>query len=482
MFESDREALLRTLTESTYGPPIGPIGSLPLLASHPPLTEAGMDPDRARQQFHDAIRVMGERTKNAGMMLEFLQGFVRAAAARPYSGAGTLPEMEKVKNAAEKVATTMQDIRSQVDLMRHAGLAECGDHADDKGPQTSAMVAAEADEPLAEGDASVDLQALHYLMEAVGNAFSEHLAVWLTANAPKLIAQSVADAFQKTSWIQRNIQKYAPLRALPWEALAAKAVRGEEGRSFPRFIADLYMREVYKAAAGAKPKVSEAAVEEGQDLGFVRRMADHAEGLSHAIEHKAGVMRSYLKTIRVFKTPESFGSIIDTAMKIADDMRIIAKTMIEDMDEAQTAVNAMLGESAPRTPRASRPTGKPLNEEDAALREIAQNRLDIGTLRTQNSDSLDFYDVGVGGLADALADAFDLGLGHEDKAAMPDKAKRLDPVLAHIAKQAGVDTLVSRGSDRLDFREMAVWTIERALEAARGAGAHARREAAAGTR
>jgi hypothetical protein len=140
-------------------------------------------------------------------------------------------------------------------------------------------------------------------------------------------------------------------------------------------------------------------------------------------------------------------------------------------------VRAALGEASE-----NRPPQDPLHEVDAGLERVAKAYLDLDTLRTRNSDRLDFYQIGVGGLADALAYAFDIGFGRPDKGNLPDKEKRIDPVLAHIAKEAGVDSLVNRGSDRLDFHEMAVWTIERALEASRSAGAHARREAAAGTR
>lgn len=53
------------------------------------------------------------------------------------------------------------------------------------------------------------------------------------------------------------------------------------------------------------------------------------------------------------------------------------------------------------------------------------------------------------------------------------KVKRLearDSVLRNIASLAGFQTLETRNSDALDFREIAVWTMRTALEAAFEAG------------
>jgi Family of unknown function (DUF6900) len=50
-----------------------------------------------------------------------------------------------------------------------------------------------------------------------------------------------------------------------------------------------------------------------------------------------------------------------------------------------------------------------------------------------------------------------------------------DQLLA-IARRLGIVTLDTRNSDRLDFREVAVWQIEEALEAAYEAGKQAARE------
>lgn len=53
----------------------------------------------------------------------------------------------------------------------------------------------------------------------------------------------------------------------------------------------------------------------------------------------------------------------------------------------------------------------PSPEMFSAFEEIARRRLFIATLRTQHSDRLDFYDVSVWSLADALHDAYLLGAG-----------------------------------------------------------------------
>jgi hypothetical protein len=50
-------------------------------------------------------------------------------------------------------------------------------------------------------------------------------------------------------------------------------------------------------------------------------------------------------------------------------------------------------------------------------------------------------------------------------------------ILAEIAKEhLSIDTLASRRSDRLDFHDLAVWSIEQALEAAYQAGCEAAEE------
>ena len=54
---------------------------------------------------------------------------------------------------------------------------------------------------------------------------------------------------------------------------------------------------------------------------------------------------------------------------------------------------------------------------DALLTRIAQEHLFIDTLETRNSDSLDFHDVSVWGVKEALIAAYQAGLAAGQKAA-----------------------------------------------------------------
>ena len=56
------------------------------------------------------------------------------------------------------------------------------------------------------------------------------------------------------------------------------------------------------------------------------------------------------------------------------------------------------------------------------LTQIAQSKLGIETLETRKSDSLDFHDVAVWCLRDALEAAFSAGVEQGRKAAKSDKA------------------------------------------------------------
>ena len=56
------------------------------------------------------------------------------------------------------------------------------------------------------------------------------------------------------------------------------------------------------------------------------------------------------------------------------------------------------------------------------LTQIAQNKLGIETLETRKSDRLDFHDVAVWCLRDALEAAFNAGVEQGRKAAKSDKA------------------------------------------------------------
>ncbi|MBY4834249.1 hypothetical protein C6P92_05290 [Burkholderia multivorans] len=63
-----------------------------------------------------------------------------------------------------------------------------------------------------------------------------------------------------------------------------------------------------------------------------------------------------------------------------------------------------------------------MNQLDTLLTQIAQQHLRIETLETRKSDSLDFHDLAVWCLRDALEAAFNTGVEQGRKAAKADKA------------------------------------------------------------
>ncbi|HGL5075209.1 MULTISPECIES: DUF6900 domain-containing protein [Pseudomonadota] len=63
-----------------------------------------------------------------------------------------------------------------------------------------------------------------------------------------------------------------------------------------------------------------------------------------------------------------------------------------------------------------------MNQLDTLLTQIAQQHLRIETLETRKSDSLDFHDLAVWCLRDALEAAFKAGVEQGRKAAKADKA------------------------------------------------------------
>lgn len=63
-----------------------------------------------------------------------------------------------------------------------------------------------------------------------------------------------------------------------------------------------------------------------------------------------------------------------------------------------------------------------MNQIETLLTQIAQNKLGIETLETRKSDSLDFHDVAVWCLRDALEAAFNAGVEQGRKAAKSDEA------------------------------------------------------------
>ena len=63
-----------------------------------------------------------------------------------------------------------------------------------------------------------------------------------------------------------------------------------------------------------------------------------------------------------------------------------------------------------------------MSQIDTILTLIAQKHLGIETLQTRNADSLDFHDVAVWCVRDALEAAFKAGIEEGRKAAMSDQA------------------------------------------------------------
>lgn len=90
---------------------------------------------------------------------------------------------------------------------------------------------------------------------------------------------------------------------------------------------------------------------------------------------------------------------------------------------------------------------------------------ELETLETRNSDSLDFHDAGVWGIRRALMSAY--GEGAETKEAQYELGKIANYELR-------VETLSTRNSDSLDFHDVAVWSIHNALRQAAAAGRKAR--------
>lgn len=58
-----------------------------------------------------------------------------------------------------------------------------------------------------------------------------------------------------------------------------------------------------------------------------------------------------------------------------------------------------------------------MKNENQLFKEIAKEHLNMETLETRNSDSLDFYDVSVWGIAAALEAAYQAGLNVMESAA-----------------------------------------------------------------
>jgi hypothetical protein len=67
--------------------------------------------------------------------------------------------------------------------------------------------------------------------------------------------------------------------------------------------------------------------------------------------------------------------------------------------------------------KTARSTNRATKKRDEAIEAIARNILEIETLAERKSDSLDFHEVSVWGLKDALLAAYELGLAAAKKGA-----------------------------------------------------------------
>ena len=70
-----------------------------------------------------------------------------------------------------------------------------------------------------------------------------------------------------------------------------------------------------------------------------------------------------------------------------------------------------------KTPSNARTTNRATRRRDEAIEAIAKNILGIETLAERKRDALDFHEVSVWGLKDALLAAYELGLAAAKKGA-----------------------------------------------------------------
>lgn len=103
------------------------------------------------------------------------------------------------------------------------------------------------------------------------------------------------------------------------------------------------------------------------------------------------------------------------------------------------------------------------NPRGMALNRIAPHFLRIQTLSSQGRDDLDFHEVGVGSLTDALHAAFNLGAGVDESPRTPVLLRSFEKI---AKRHLGIDTLRERGRDALDFHEVGVRSLAAAIKAA----------------
>ena len=94
------------------------------------------------------------------------------------------------------------------------------------------------------------------------------------------------------------------------------------------------------------------------------------------------------------------------------------------------------------------------------LTRIAQTTMNVDTLKTRNSDSLDFYDVAIWSIRSAVVYAYIQGYKHAIST-LPDKD--LELIDNYICKHTAFDTVETHNSDSLDFKNIPIWDIEKVL-------------------
>lgn len=112
----------------------------------------------------------------------------------------------------------------------------------------------------------------------------------------------------------------------------------------------------------------------------------------------------------------------------------------------------------------------------SVLEQIAREELRIETLESRRSDSLDFHDAAVWTVQSALDRAFDYGQREvfKERGCPAHEVVSFD---AHADQRQAIarehlffETLETRKSDSLDFKDVSVWGVQEALNAAVDAG------------
>lgn len=107
----------------------------------------------------------------------------------------------------------------------------------------------------------------------------------------------------------------------------------------------------------------------------------------------------------------------------------------------------------------------------AMFESIARKELNIPTLVPRGRDGLDFHDVGVTSVERALTVAYRLGQEHVTSSSLLAEqlplARSTRERLAQVAKEyLSIPTLAVRHSDSLDFHDVSVDSVRRALQQA----------------